>query len=129
MRLLLGRIAWLPPWLLVGVALVQIWLVYGEAMSPWKGGGFGMFASSDVPSARSVRVFDGDGRRIPIPAAQRALRLRARALPTERNLRALADALGSEEPARLEVWRTELDLSTPALEETRLRVLELPGDQ
>jgi hypothetical protein len=48
---------WLPSALLVSVALVQIVLARSAGLSPWKGGGFGMFASTDGTAARYVRLY------------------------------------------------------------------------
>lgn len=45
---------WLVPSILVGVALLQITLAHTANLSPWKGGGFGMFSSIDSPSMRTV---------------------------------------------------------------------------
>jgi len=43
----------LAPVMLVGVALTQIYLAKTTSLSPWKGGGFGMFAVADDISARA----------------------------------------------------------------------------
>ncbi len=45
---------WLAPGLLISVALVQITLSHTKDLTPWKGGGFGMFASTDSLSMRVV---------------------------------------------------------------------------
>ena len=39
--------SWLPVALLLVVAGVQVALVKTEGLSPWKGGGFGMFSTTD----------------------------------------------------------------------------------
>ena len=54
---------WLPGSLLVLVALIQLYLSVFHDLSPWKGGGFGMFAVVDAPSARtwSVGCVDASG--------------------------------------------------------------------
>lgn len=46
----------LPPLLLVAVALVQLGLAHTTSLSPWKMGGFGMFSTSDSPGFRVHRV-------------------------------------------------------------------------
>jgi len=43
--------------LLTVVALVQINLALTKDLSPWKGGGFGMFSTMDGPGNRQVDVF------------------------------------------------------------------------
>jgi len=47
----------LTPLLLVIVALTQIVRAYTIDQSPWKGGGFGMFASVDSPGNRELRAY------------------------------------------------------------------------
>lgn len=53
----------LPAAFLLIVASLQIALAYGAALSPWKGGGFGMFAAVDSPGMRVLTVVgvDADG--------------------------------------------------------------------
>ncbi|MBR8827921.1 MAG: hypothetical protein DSM107014_08465 [Gomphosphaeria aponina SAG 52.96 = DSM 107014] len=45
---------WLPSLILIMVALGQIYLAQTANLSPWKGGGFGMFAAIDAPSMRVI---------------------------------------------------------------------------
>lgn len=45
---------WLVPGLVLAIALVQSTLVLTQELSPWKGGGFGMFSTVDSPSMRFV---------------------------------------------------------------------------
>ncbi len=47
---------WLVPFILVTVGLLQIYLAHTVDLSPWKGGGFGMFAAIDSPSMRVLIV-------------------------------------------------------------------------
>jgi hypothetical protein len=47
---------WLPPALLVFVALIQITLTQRADLDPWKGGGFGMFSSLDRIASRQLRA-------------------------------------------------------------------------
>ncbi|MEO0457760.1 MAG: hypothetical protein AAF152_14445 [Cyanobacteria bacterium P01_A01_bin.114] len=47
---------WTVPLLLITVALRQIALAHTAALSPWHGGGFGMFASIDRDERRIVEV-------------------------------------------------------------------------
>ena len=47
---------WLPSVILIGVATLQIYLAYTANLTPWKGGGFGMFAVIDSPSMRVISV-------------------------------------------------------------------------
>jgi len=111
-------IARLAPLLLLALALTQIGLARGEGLSPWKGGGFGMFATNDHGAFRSVRVFalleDGSQERLQIPLELNPLRRYARVLPTRSHLVSLAAAMRGEAPAearalRVEVWRLDFD--------------------
>jgi hypothetical protein len=90
------------PLLLVLVATTQAVLASTTTLTPWRGGGFGMFATVDAHSTRivgaevelatssvlpvDVRSFRSD------PTSDRAY-VTARAWPSERNLRRLAAAL------------------------------------
>ena len=54
------------PCLLVLVALNQIRLAHTSWLSPWKGGGFGMFSSTDDPGQRFIGTEAGDSSDRPI---------------------------------------------------------------
>jgi hypothetical protein len=106
----------LPSALLVALAGLQITLAFGAGLSPWKGGGFGMFATNDHGAFRAVRAFavgpDGE-RRLELPPELRRAELSTRELPTEGTLRRYAAALApyaeGARALRVEVWLTELD--------------------
>jgi hypothetical protein len=102
----------LPPILLVVVAFAQIGLAYTQHLSPWSGGGFGMFSTQDAAGNRHLHVFalhPGVRRELELPEAHGEEILRARALPTAARLRALAESLGFQDdpdfgvPAAVEV--------------------------
>ena len=46
-----------PAAVLLLVACIQLTLTRTSGLSPWKGGGFGMFSTTDDAGRRSVRVF------------------------------------------------------------------------
>lgn len=128
---------WLAPVALVAIALHQIALAHLADLSPWKGGGYGMFSTTDHGDARRLRVFalDGGGeRRVPIPPELVNLTFRVRDLPRERALARLARELAEASPERvaqaralrLEVWRTEFDLHTLEPRQRRLREQVVP---
>ena len=48
-------LSWLAPALLSVIALAQIWVTSETPLSPWKLGGFGMYASVDSVAARWIR--------------------------------------------------------------------------
>ncbi len=119
-----ARAPWLeyiPAALLVAVAASQLILAHTTELSPWVGGGFGMFASTDGRGARHLHVVElrsGIERELYPTEELGDLVRRARSLPTDGNLRALALALA--EPSRrdgsasirVEVWRTRFDRKT-----------------
>lgn len=93
------------PVLLSTVAVAQMGLAGLGHLSPWKGGGFGMFASVDRPLNRSVVVAGRDlsGRLVAVSvpfgrfggtgAFSREFLSRLRTFPTERKARLLARAV------------------------------------
>jgi hypothetical protein len=109
---------WVPAVALVAVALTQIALTRTAALSPWKGGGFGMFSTIDSTSFRQVRVFvtapDRSAEVLIAPsledtAAQAAL------FPSRTRLEDLAKGVAARESrhghpvdfVRIEVWSTQ----------------------
>jgi hypothetical protein len=94
------RAAYAPAALLVAVALHQIVLVETRDLTPWKGGGFGMFSTADTPFARFLRVrLVVDGRELPvaIPSSLKDAAQAVRVLPTQERLDALSTALARGE--------------------------------
>ena len=105
-RRLAEALVYVAPALLVVVAVQQIILSSTLHLSPWTGGGFGMFSSIDTILTRTVRgSLIVDGREIPIrlggsdPIGRQALQ--ARALPTRARLDRLAGMLARRE------WRLD----------------------
>jgi hypothetical protein len=137
------RIRWwwyLPSAMLIGVACHQIWLTHNAALSPWSGGGFGMFSTVDGWGNRSVQAFalrPGVRRELDIPPALREVARRGRAFPSEANLRVLAVALidaptpddGPLEAIEIHVWSTNYDPITLAPTNFLLRSLTVPIDE
>lgn len=86
------------PALLVAVALMQFLVARTTWLTPWKGGGFGMFSTVDSPSARFLRIVleTETGRvRVGIPGRLQRDAARLREVPNEPGLRALAEKLAS----------------------------------
>ena len=137
--------SWLAPAALVVIALHQIALAHAADLSPWKGGGYGMFSTNDHGGARFVRVWalepgPGEGasaaggeRRVRIPPGLVNASYRLRDLPRPEALRAFGRALAREWPdavadapaLRVEVWRTRHDPGTLEPRRERLRAVEL----
>jgi len=82
--------------LLVALAAHQLVRVQRDGLSPWSGGGFGMFSTTDVWGDRRIAlvVQRGGVRRTlePPPALREDVR-RVLALPSDARLRALADEI------------------------------------
>ena len=125
----------LPAAVLVALACAQIALAFGAQLSPWKGGGFGMFATNDHGGFRHVRVYalrGGREERLEVPAELERDELRAAWLPSDGVLRGLAGALEragaarGAEALRVEVWRTEFDA---ALRPTPVRIAALTSER
>src|SRR4029453_8681006 len=94
----------LPPALLVVVGLVQVASASLVHLTPWKGGGFGMFSTLDPAAFRGVDiVIDAPGRSetLDVPASLDRLAARAASCPADWRLRrAPPDGGGGEHPQR-----------------------------
>ena len=124
-------VAAIPAALLVVVAVVQIALAHTVQLNPWKGGGFGMFASVDQIGNRRVRAFietPSGSERVPIPSDFESLMIDSGQLPSRRNLETLASKVArhrassgeGDETVRIEVIRLEIDLDRMTREERLL---------
>lgn len=111
---------WLPALLLATVAANQLRLAKTESLSPWSGGGFGMFSSTDSPGNRHLHAFvqnDGIRREVAIPPDLAETVRRATTLPTRARLGSLAAELALLESHGsitwdeivLQVWAVEYD--------------------
>ena len=127
----------LPPALLVAVALHQLWLAHTELLTPWCGGGFGMFSTTDGRFARHLHVValsPGVRVEIEVPPALAESARGAAALPEEARLRELALALApyaesdfeAPESIRVEVFATRWDAGTLTPSGVLLRAVEVP---
>jgi hypothetical protein len=127
----------LPSALLLLVAGRQIALTRSDGLSPWSGGGFGMFSTTDAGATRHLHAFalrPGLRRELD-PARLDPDRLRrVLTLPSESNLRDVAEELASfptpdHGPASgvaVQVWHTRFDPDTLAPDSRILAALELP---
>jgi hypothetical protein len=108
----------LPPVLLVVVALLQMTVGRAWGLSPWKGGGFGMFATLDARPFRYVRIYVTAPERseeLAIPASLEDSVAAAEILPTDAQLERLARRVVERDRSkgrpvarvRIEVWREE----------------------
>ena len=122
-----------PAFLLAVVAVVQIGLARTADLTPWKGGGFGMFATLDHNAYRRLDVvMEGPERSeaLEIPPSLETAAARAAAFPAAWMLRSLAEGVAERERRHLRsvsrvtitVWRTEFDRRTLGASERPLRV-------
>ena len=131
----------LPALLLVAVASAQIVLARTEHLSPWSGGGFGMFSTADSPARRHLHAWalrPGMRSELDVPPELEMLARRALALPSTARLRPLAQALGriereegdpNEAPVEaivLQVFGVTYDPATLAPSGELLRSIEVP---
>jgi hypothetical protein len=125
----------IPAAVLVLVAVVQIGVSRVADLTPWKGGGFGMFSSLDHGAFRGVDiVLDGPDRSeaLEIPPSLEELAARAANLPADWLLGRLASGVVARErryhrdvdTVTITVWRTHFDLVTLRAEERTLRRFE-----
>ena len=129
-----------PTTLLLGVAITQVLLVKIADLSPWKGGGFGMFATTDGTAFRYVRLFvDAPGRseELNVTDSLEFDAVRAQLFPSQRFLTRLGEAAGARElrngheaaTVRVEVWKVEFSDQPLRANERRLRSLTIPIDR
>ena len=123
---------WLPPVLLVVVAVLQVGLAHTVDLTAWKGGGFGMFSTLDHGAYRGVDiVVDAPDRSesLEIPLSLESVAARAAACPTDGLLRALAEGVAAREQryqravtrVTVTAWRTDFDRKTLQASERPLR--------
>ncbi len=128
---------WLPPVLLLAVASNQHRLVMRDGLTPWCGGGFGMFSTADGRFARHLHVYAtsaGVQTELAIPAALEERAQAVAALPSRARLDALARDLAPfaesdfEPPdsIRVDVFTVRFDQTTLAPSGVLLRSRELP---
>lgn len=110
------------------MALVQAGQTARLDLSPWKGGGFGMFSTVDAPKARFLRLYlETAAGEVPVPPpAGLARSFRAvQTLPTERRVARLATQLAAATWAVPDLPRVELE----RVEQTPEASLEEGGPQ
>jgi hypothetical protein len=120
-----GWRALLPVALLVVVAGAQVTLATTAGLSPWKGGGFGMFSTTDDGGRRYVRVFVSAFERSEEITISRSLEdaaRRAAVLPRDSELSRLARRVAERErrhrrpvdTVRIQTWRIDYARDTLA---------------
>ncbi len=130
---------WTAPAILLLIAAAQAYQVRVHDLTPWKGGGFGMFSTVDNPRRRIVRCYlvGEDGRETPlrIPARFERLTWEVRSIPTPERLSSLANELAADfnqsvakeggavraRYLRVEVWRVVFDSRDHRLTPVKVR--------
>jgi len=104
---------WAVPALLVVVAVAQICRVRGYDLTPWKGGGFGMFSSVDTLDARFVSFHvETSTDVVPVEPPSHMAKdiLRVRAMPSQDGLNRIARRLAGH------IWlKSDGQSKTPAI--------------
>ena len=130
-----GQTPWrtiVPVALLLGVAGMQVALARTADLSPWKGGGFGMFSTTDDSGRRHVRVYVSAAERseeITITPSLADAASRAAVLPSDGELSRLAYLVVDRErrnsrpveDVRIEAWRIEYAPNTLAATQRLIR--------
>ena len=97
------RARFVPVILLAAVAIGQVVLARGFDLTPWKGGGFGMFATLDHAAFRRIDIVVEAADRSEALEVPRSLEIeaaRATAFPSRGMLTTLAARVPSARPAR-----------------------------
>jgi hypothetical protein len=107
--------------ILLCVAVNQARLVFNEDLSPWSGGGFGMFSTTDAATDRHLHIYETTPalrRELSVPVDYEDDVRRALALPTERWLQLLAVRMGerfaipSTSGLEIQVWSNRYQAET-----------------
>jgi hypothetical protein len=129
-----------PTALLVAVAAAQMAFARTSGLSPWKGGGFGMFASVDGVPFRWVRLYvtaPDRSEELAVPPSLEERVHRVVTWPHARALDGLAHAVIARErrlnrpvdEVRVEVWRADvspsLDVSETLVRDATIAVHEI----
>ncbi|MGH7803022.1 MAG: hypothetical protein ACREQJ_01635 [Candidatus Binatia bacterium] len=111
------------PVLLLLVAANHLYQVRANGMTPWKGGGFGMFSTLDVRFIRVRLLGDSRDRALRIPPEAKEHAAAVREVPTRDRVRELARAVArrlnrsaaqppgrhARSDVRVEVWRARFE--------------------
>jgi hypothetical protein len=129
----------LPTVLLLAVASTQMILARRADLSPWKGGGFGMFASVDGLPFRWVRLYVSAPERseeIQLPLSIEDQAHRVVTWPHQQAMRGLARSVIAREQryqrpvdtVRVEIWRAEISRSLD-VSETLFRQMTVAANE
>lgn len=103
-------VSFFAPLVLIVIACLQLAIALTTHLSPWKGGGFGMFSTIASPSSRIIRVYlVANGTKIPVqvPEQYRKLAAEIRTWPNQKRTDELARALSGNTWATYEILPTQ----------------------
>jgi len=129
-------ILYLPTLLLVAIAVNQLILANFFSLSPWLGGGYGMFSTTDVGSNRHIHIYaksEGIIKELIYPKELSDLALRTKSFPTDRNLDKFTRTIAQIEDdssinsIEVQVWKSHfktysLDPSSKILRSVELKL-------
>lgn len=125
---------YLPPLLLCAVALFQVHLVKAHGLTPWKGGGFGMFSTNDNEFRHTEVWVEGPEERRSIDVTGDYAVALIATYPSRERLTSMARRIGEVQRARgadvnrvrVAVWRR--DFARETLEPRLVLVREVVVD-
>lgn len=133
--------SYLPIILFVAIAAHHFYWVHHGHLSPWLGGGYGMFSTTDYGPTRYIRVYALQDNiiqeQIEIPERLTMLARKTRGLPDDKNIRSLALAIENYLNAnhhgypliRVEVWTSQYDTETLRPTYQRLNMIDYQSSQ
>jgi len=114
-------IFYLPTIVLVAIAINQLILANFFNLSPWLGGGYGMFSTTDVGSNRHIHIYaksEGIKKELIYPRDLKDIVIRTKSFPTDTNLRRLARRISEIEDdssinsIEVQVWKSHYKSKT-----------------
>ena len=119
-------LAYLPLIALLVIAGIQISLAEFSVLTPWKGGGFGMFSTIDSSAYRVMRIYalaPGEEQRVNLPASLNGPAYSIVCFPTRARLLGFAKRIARNlspksrgvSALRIEIWRPTFDPKTSTL--------------
>lgn len=119
-------LAYLPLFVLLAIAGMQVSLAKFSVLTPWKGGGFGMFSTIDSSAYRVLRVYalaPGEEKRVNLPASFNGPAYSIACFPTQSRLEGFLERIARHlshksrglTALRIEIWRPTFDPKTSTL--------------
>lgn len=114
-------ISYLPTIVLVIIAINQLLLANFFNLSPWLGGGYGMFSTTDVGRNRHIHIYansPGIRKELICPQDLKDIVFRTKSFPTGRNLKRLARRISVIEDdstlqsIEIQVWKSQYKSKT-----------------